>query len=254
MVVEIAERCEALLAERGYGPDEEVEVDEDDGLALLQQASLGGLVAVGPRSRRQVRRVQTLGGRTMALPPRTASCDGYNLNAGVGLKASDREGLERLCRYILRPPLAKARLSQRPDGTVVVGLKRAWSDGTTSIELSPAELVEKLSALVPPPRANLIVYRGVLAGHAAWRAEVVPKPTEARPRAVLRPERTLSPTPRIDEGGGTWMPWGELLERVFRVDGFRCPTCGQPMTVRCMVQGRAARKVVEGLVNATGPP
>ena len=103
---------EALLAERGFGPDDEVEVADDDSLALLQQASLGGLVAVGPRARRQVRRVQTLGGRTMALPPRTASCDGYNLNAGVGLKASDREGLERLCRYILRPPLAKARLSQ----------------------------------------------------------------------------------------------------------------------------------------------
>ena len=123
MVVDIAERCEALLAERGFGPDVEVEVDEDDSLALLQQASLGGLVAVGPGARRQVRRVQTLGGRTMALPPRTASCDRYNLNAGVGLNASDREGLERLCRYILRPPLAKARQSQKADCTEVVGRK-----------------------------------------------------------------------------------------------------------------------------------
>ena len=143
----------------------------------------------------------------------------------MGLKASDRGGLERLCRYILRPPLAKACLSQNADGTVVVGLEKAWSDGTTSIELSPADpqrgeggrkppaarsrgwtvrLVEKPAALVPPPFVNTIVYRGVLAGHAAWRREVVPKPPEERSRAV--------------------------------------------------VQGRAATKVVEGPVKATGPP
>ena len=129
----------------------------------------------------------------------------------------------------------------------------AASIGTTSIELSPAELVEKLSALVPPPRANMIVYRGVLAGHAAWRSEVVPKRVPDKD-PELRPKRVLSPMPRIDGGSGTWMPWADLLERVFHVDGLRCPTCGQPMKVRCLVQGRATRKVVEGLVKATGPP
>jgi hypothetical protein len=38
-------------------------------------------------------------------------------------------------------------------------MKRAWSDGTATLELSPAERVEKLAALVPPPHANQIVYR-----------------------------------------------------------------------------------------------
>ena len=40
-------------------------------------------------------------------PPRCASFAAYSLHAGVDFKASDRAGLERLCRYILRPPLAK---------------------------------------------------------------------------------------------------------------------------------------------------
>jgi len=59
---------------------------------------------------------------------------GYRLNEGV---------LERLCRYILRPPLAKDRLWQREDGTVVLGMKRAWSDGTQTIEFSPTDFVGK---------------------------------------------------------------------------------------------------------------
>jgi hypothetical protein len=32
--------------------------------------------------------------------------------------------------------------------TIVIGLKKAWSDGTTAIELSPSELVERLSAII----------------------------------------------------------------------------------------------------------
>jgi hypothetical protein len=37
----------------------------------------------------------------------------------------------------------------------------------------PLGLVEKLAARVPPPRANQVIYSGVLAGNAALRPEVV---------------------------------------------------------------------------------
>ena len=113
-----------------------------------------------------MRRVQLLGGQTYPLPKRTASCDGYNLNAGVVVRAEDRAGLERLSRYILRPPLAKARIERRADGTVRLGMKRAWSDGTLAFEFSPLEFVEKLAAILPPPRKNQVIYHGVLAGNS----------------------------------------------------------------------------------------
>jgi hypothetical protein len=37
-------------------------------------------------------------------------------------------------------------------------LKRRWRDGTTHMIFEPLELVEKLAALVPPPRFNLVRY------------------------------------------------------------------------------------------------
>ena len=60
---------------------------------------------------------------------------------------------------ILRPPLAKDRLQRREDGSVLVGLKRVWSDGASALVFSSSELVERLTALVPP-RANQVIYRG----------------------------------------------------------------------------------------------
>ena len=70
-------------------------------------------------------------------------------------------------------------------------MKRVWSDGTSAIELSSLELTEKLAAIVPPFRANQVLYAGILAGNAAWRTEVIPKvpsstEAEREARASLR--------------------------------------------------------------------
>jgi hypothetical protein len=119
------------------------------------------------------------------------------VHANVSLAAQDRSGLERLCRYILRPPLGVDRIERLADGRVRVGM---WSDRTSAIELSPLELTEKLAALVPPFRANQLLYAGVLAGpegadlrrherrarRCGWSsatrsAEGTPSPTTLRP-------------------------------------------------------------------------
>ena len=49
-------------------------------------------------------------------------------------------------------------------------------DGTTHLVLSPSELIEKLAALIPPPRLNLVRYDGVFAPNAADREQIVPGP------------------------------------------------------------------------------
>ncbi len=91
---------------------------------------------------------------------------GYNLHANTSVGSHDREGLERLTRYISRPGVV-------PDGRVVLELKRAWSDGTTGFVFTPSERVERLASRVPAPRTNTVVYHGVLAGHARLRSRVV---------------------------------------------------------------------------------
>ena len=59
--------------------------------------------------------------------------------------------LERLIRYMARPPVCTERLSLNEEGQVQYLFKHPWKDGRTHVVLSPLEFIEKLSALVPLP-------------------------------------------------------------------------------------------------------
>ena len=146
-----------------------------------------------------------------------AWADWYDLHANVRISARDRAGLERLCRYIARPPLSQKRLRELPDGRIALGLKRAWDDGTTAIVLTPLQLLERLAAIVPHPRHNLVVYHGVLAARHRWRSLVVPSPVTSGRRCK-------------------WIPWADLLKRTFGVDALLCPVCGGRLELRALVR------------------
>ena len=77
----------------------------------------------------------------------------------MAVAATDRARLEQLCRYLLRPAVAQDRLRLLADGRVVLTLKSAWTDGTRRLLFEPLTLLEKLAALIPRPRINLVVYQ-----------------------------------------------------------------------------------------------
>jgi hypothetical protein len=120
-----------------------------------------GLVATGPRAGRRVVKVGNavdLEDLAVSAGPRCAAISGFSVHANVCVPAHDRMRLERLARYAGRPPVATGRLSLLPDGRLLYRLKRRWRDGTSHVIFEPLELVEKLAALVPPPRFNLVRY------------------------------------------------------------------------------------------------
>ncbi|MBI2493609.1 MAG: transposase [Candidatus Rokubacteria bacterium] len=66
-----------------------------------------------------------------------------------------------------RPPVAQDRLRLTGDGRVRLALKTPWADGTSHLLFEPLEFLEKLAALIPRSRVNLVLYHGVLAPHGA---------------------------------------------------------------------------------------
>ena len=66
----------------------------------------------------------------------------------------------QLCRYITRPAIANERLKLNDAGDVVLQLKSPYQDGTTHIVMSPLEFMQRLAALVPRPRLNLVRFLG----------------------------------------------------------------------------------------------
>ena len=53
---------------------------------------------------------------------------GFSLHAATRVEATDRRRLERLCRYVVRPPVAARRLRVLDDETLVFQLKTPWAD------------------------------------------------------------------------------------------------------------------------------
>jgi hypothetical protein len=80
---------------------------------------------------------------------------------GPVCEAWQRSRLERLCRYITRPPIATKRLSVDTRGWVVYRYKQPFRDGSTRVILEPLDFVAQLAALVPRPRLNLTRFHGV---------------------------------------------------------------------------------------------
>ena len=96
-----------------------------------------------------------------------------DVHSGSSIR-EDREGLERIARDLLRPPLAHSRLKRRADGKVILKLKRPWRDGTAGMVFEPLDFLAKLAVLVPPARMNTIRFHGVYAPNAKLRSCVVP--------------------------------------------------------------------------------
>ncbi|MDC0980404.1 transposase, partial [Bdellovibrionales bacterium] len=114
----------------------------------------------------------------------------------MACKANEKEKRERLARYICRPAVALNRLSINGQGQVVYKLKTPYSNGTTHMVYSQLEFIEKLVALVPRPRINLIRFAGVFAPHSKHRSKIVPKP---RKKTEKEERQTPSSTAHDEE-------------------------------------------------------
>jgi len=220
----VTERLRRLLERRAKAA-----TDDDEALApgrqlLLQCASVqpcdriavvgsGEPAKPGPKGRtgRAARRRKPLCAR---------SPEGLELHAAVRVKAADRSGLERLCKYMARPAICEDRLVRLPDGRIEVQLKRLWKGGVRSLIFEPLAFIARLVPLIPLPRAHMRRFYGVFAPAHPFRSRVVPQPPcpdeTGQPVAPKRPAR---------------MKWGDLLKRVFDIDALRCPYCGRRMWV-----------------------
>lgn len=166
----------------------------------------------------------------------------------VTIAAHDRKGLERLCRYLSRPPIPQERLERRGDGKLVLSLKRTWKGGVKAVVFEPPALIARLAALVPAPYLQLRRFHGVFAPHHHLRSAIVPTPVAggAVPVAPQRPGR---------------MNWADLLMRVWAIDALSCPHCGGRMRVIAAIHDPDAITAILAAVHSdkwsvqtTGPP
>jgi len=115
------------------------------------------------------------------------------------------------------------------------------------------ELVEKLAAIVPPPRIHMVRYHGVLAPRAACRRAIVPAmppASEKANRGAHAPDDPCAHAPK------RWTAWATLMQRVFAVDVLECPRCGGNMKILATIHPpEATTAILESLgLSPRAPP
>lgn len=136
----------------------------------------GGAGAAAGGQTVRCRREEATAPRFGRRPPKAqvAALEGFNLHASVVIGAKDREGRERLLRYVARPAMVNERVTELPDGRVASRLKPPGGGGETHRIMEPMEFMAGTAALVPPPRHPLVRYQGVFAPNSPWRGAVIP--------------------------------------------------------------------------------
>ena len=129
-------------------------LDLDVGSALdqIQAASVQYRIAVGPHAGRKALTLYSeppVDDKTG--PSLLAQVAGFSLHAATVCEAHQRTRLERLCRYITRPPIATKRLSMDRRGRVVYQYKRPFRDGSTHVVPERLDFMFRMNAM---PRAH----------------------------------------------------------------------------------------------------
>lgn len=130
------------------------------------------------------------------------------MHAGVAARAHERDKVERLCRYVSRPPVAESRLSLTTNGEIRYRLKTPYRDGTracpalsgTHVIFQPLELMAHIPVRHPAGalRSSKSAVLPICLG-APCSAGAAPA---CKPDSVLRCVRTKQSVSGTGHAGG----------------------------------------------------
>jgi hypothetical protein len=134
--------------------------------------------------------------------------------------------------------LTRCNLLEREDAQAMA----EWKHGSVSLMLTPLELLDRLPALIPPPRRHRHRYydqrespwNGVLAPNAPLRSAVTARaapitevPAIAAPVLAASPQKVEKPIHRR----AARHAWALLLARIYEALPLLCPKCGGEMRI-----------------------
>jgi hypothetical protein len=202
-----------------------------------------GVVLAGPMKASPWSATSVIG---VSIQPGTMVLTRIWCRAHDGRKARRRDGAIRFAdewdgSLPLRTPATAGREPSAAPGrrsSTAGAQARPWSDGTTHLLFEPVEFLEKLAAVTPRPEINLVLYHGVLAPHARWRAEVVAY-RRADIGSAQDSRATIAEAGRGRLGSPRYWMWAALMRRAFDLAVLRCPRCAGRMQLIATIEDPA---------------
>jgi hypothetical protein len=183
-------------------------------ISEYQTHSINYRISIGPQKGKKIFSLQTLPPIMEEIQNKVVgNIAGFSLHAGVYAKSNQRDKLERLCRYISRPPVSEHRLSLTEQGNIRYELKTPYRNGTTHMIFEPLDFISKLVALVPAPRVNLTRFHGVFGANSKHRSRIINQPSN---------NKTLGEVVATQSEKRIRMTWAQRLKRAFNIDITTC--------------------------------
>ena len=196
---------------------------------------------------------------------------GFSVDASVRVEANDRQALERLLRYCARPAFALERLREVDAEHLIYESVKPGPSGSVTLMLTPLELLDRLAALIPPPRRHRHRYFGVLAPNAPLRSAVTAPagPRAETPAAQTPAAAAAAPPPAPASASAETAQaaeepihrraaryaWALLLARIYEVFPLLCPKCGGEIRIIAFItEAPAVREILAYLGEPTSPP
>jgi hypothetical protein len=139
------------------------------------------------------------------------------------------------------------------------------------LHLTPLELIDRIAALVPPPRTHRHRYFGVLAPNSPLRAAVtaLAQPAASQPATVetaqpgagvpgvAAPGNAATPTPEPEARPkrAAHYLWAVLIARIYEAFPLLCPMCGGQMRIIAFITHSAEiRHILNHIGVESAPP
>jgi len=161
---------------------------------------------------------------------------GFSVHNRVRVDQGDTTALERLARYVPRPPISLERMSWDDAGDVRYR-RKPGHDRSAHFRRDPAETFDPADFLarvimhIPDPRRHLVRYYGWYsnASRGKRRRALEGQSSEngdPSPSLLLEEAQARSPDAQTLRRS-----WAEMIKRVYEVDPLVCPMCGGEMRV-----------------------
>ncbi len=152
----------------------------------------------------------------------------------------DAAGVERLCRYLVHPPIALGRLGYDRTQATYRGRRAHPVTGEDRITLDPLEMLARLCQHIPPPGLHLTRLYGAYANRTRGaRARRMAGTGEREVEHGIDPG-ALAPAQRERR-----RQWARLIARVFEVDPLRCVCGGTMRVVSFILDPVVIRKILQ---------
>ncbi len=155
---------------------------------------------------------------------------GFSIHYDVIVEPEDGAAVERLARYLVRPPVSLERMRWDDGADTVTYRRKAQGDRPGPVEhIDALDFLARVIAHIPEPRLHLVRYVGRYSNVARGRRRkgCDLELSTGGPSARERPDGSLSPAHRQARRRA----WARLIQRVYETSPLTCRKCGSEMEI-----------------------